>query len=449
VLVAINLSFYWGLRPQVFSFTFFAIVVALSERFLDRETIQQMTRPAFVTLAAVFAVLFALWANSHGGFVAGICVFNLLVFCRAIEAYCKDRDRRTILRCVILIAACSLATLLNPYGYDLHLWLIESLRVPRPEVTEWHSPNLLADGAQKIWAIFGLTLVGFVCTKEKRDWAKIAVYTVVVVQAFTHQRHLPFVAILFGFWLPQHLSSASTRIRVELPSRKRSLYDTPWFAIGPLAALCLTLGYQVGSRLLSIEVPFDRYPIAALQFMSDHEIDDSIVVTGEWAQYVLAVAGARTRADAGCRVAFDGRFRTCYPQTIVDMHFDFFRGDAPKHLRYRSPESPPPDPHRVLEFRGPNLVLLKTTEEFASGIMRTSDQWCLLYNDRTAELWGRSQFYGQHVAKDHFVTTPRVDASKLAASSIGRASLEWPAKPIRHRAATAFVSQSGGGTEHD
>lgn len=449
-LVAVNLSFYWGLRPQVFSFTFFAIAIAMTEQYVAGRTVKRMTGKAFGMLVLAFVVLFALWANSHGGFVAGICVFNLLVGCRAVEAYVKNRDWQLSLRFCTLIITSSFATLANPYGYELHLWLVESLRVPRPEVTEWHRLDLFGGGASKVWAVLGLTAVGYIGTREKRDWAKAIVFVAVLLQALSHQRHLPFVAILFGFWVPQHLSSMVSRIPIILPTRKESRYDTPWFAIGPLAALCMILGFQVGTRLLSIEVPLDEYPVAAVQFMADHEIQDRIVVTGEWAQYVLAVAGARTRHDNGCRVAFDGRFRTCYPQSVVDMHFDFFRGDAPDHLRYRALDSPPPDPKRVLSYCNPNLVLLKTTEEFASGIMRESQEWCLLYSDQTAELWGRSEIYDQRDAKNYIAASQRVDASNVASSATSsRGSVEWPAKPKPGRTETALVSQSARGSDDD
>lgn len=459
ILVALNLSYYWGMRPQVFSFTLFAIVIAISERFLSIEKLQQLSTRSFGVLTASLSLIFFAWANSHGGFVAGVCVFNLLVACRAIAAI-RNGDRTTATRGVTLIATCSLATLVNPYGIHLHLWLIESLRVPRPEVTEWHAPNLFSLDAIKTWAVIALSAVGFVGCKTQRDWTKALVFVVVLSQALLHQRHLPFVAILFGFWIPPRLHEIITQIQSPTTPATTdskpiisSNHKTPWLAIGPIMLLCAALAYQVGTRLLAIEVPFSRYPVAALQFMEDHDVDDSIVVTGEWAQYVLAVAGARTPTDAGCRVAFDGRFRTCYPQSVVDMHFDFFRGDAPDRLRYRSPDSPPADPKRVLEFCSPNLVLMKSTEKFASGIMQESDQWSLLYKDRTAELWGRSQVYDQPASKNYLAASLRIDSTVVdSPSPVTRQpqrSALWPAAPIRAKAETAFVSKSEGEVQHD
>ena len=48
--------------------------------------------------------------------------------------------------------------------------------------------------------------------------------------------------------------------------------------------------------------------------MADQGLAGKLVVSGRWAQYALGVMGARKPGDSGVEVAFDGRFRTCYPQ---------------------------------------------------------------------------------------------------------------------------------------
>ena len=49
----------------------------------------------------------------------------------------------------------------------------------------------------------------------------------------------------------------------------------------------------------------------------------------KWAQYAIAAFGVNSDERPHLKVAFDGRFRTCYPQELVDMYFDFAIGDAP------------------------------------------------------------------------------------------------------------------------
>ena len=63
-----------------------------------------------------------------------------------------------------------------------------------------------------------------------------------------------------------------------------------------------------------------------MQYVADQELTGKLVVTFRWAQYAIAAFNPRSHGDDGLLVAFDGRFRTCYPQEIVDMYFDFATG---------------------------------------------------------------------------------------------------------------------------
>src|SRR6185312_10275834 len=66
--IACNLAPWWTVRPQLFTHTFFALEIFLVERaFADR------ARPDPRWLAGL-PLLFALWANTHGGFVAGFAI---------------------------------------------------------------------------------------------------------------------------------------------------------------------------------------------------------------------------------------------------------------------------------------------------------------------------------------------------------------------------------------
>ena len=64
---------------------------------------------------------------------------------------------------MLLALVGALATLLNPYGADLHRWLIGALAVPRPEIQEWHPPVWFASSAIKWWVLMGLMLGGLAC----------------------------------------------------------------------------------------------------------------------------------------------------------------------------------------------------------------------------------------------------------------------------------------------
>jgi hypothetical protein len=420
VLLAVNLSFYWGMRPQVFSFTFFSVMIFLHEVMLDGERLRSLRPRQKVLIAGLYMLLFAIWANTHGGFVAGLSVFLPLVGLRAVrEAIDPARDKRAIAYLLLLGAVSAAATVANSDGLRLHIWLFQSLSIPNPEVAEWRPPDLLSSDFLKTWLVLAAATGGWLLSSRPKKWEQIVVFACVAYQAFSHQRHVPFLAIIFAFWLPPHLDAGLTKLlklsqfdaRLWIGSRPRPI------TITALLGMCLIFSVQVGKRLRQIPVLTSRYPVAAVQFMADNEIYGRMVVTGEWSQYVLNVVGARTERDRGCRVAFDGRHRTCFPQTVMDMHFDFFHKQRGPGERYRSPDSPPPDPKRVLEFNSPDLVLLKPSEEYALSTLRQSNEWELLYADATANLWRRKG------------TFPTVYPRLTSQTGVATAWVPYPAAP--------------------
>ena len=445
VVASVNLSFYWGVRPHFFSFAFFAFLIALTEwafRGWSGNWHWRLGRPrttppdealpeldwSRIHRLWVLPVFMCLWANTHGGFLAGVAVCAAILGCRAIEYVGYAPRTRWRGGCYLLAIALTsgLATLANPYGLELHRWLLHSLSVPRPEILEWHPPNLWSADAMKIWCMLALGAVGWTFTKAGRDGTRMIVLGLVLYQSLEHQRHLPFFAILLLFWLPRHLDSLLRPLR-ETPASRTSAWPISLanLTTAGLLILCGLFGYRVATRLDRIEVPTDEYPVEAMQFMADQSLRGRMVVCGHWAQYALGVLGTRNPETMGIQVAFDGRFRTCYPQEIVDMHFDFFLGSDGSWPRYRSPNSPAADPKRILRYREPNLVLANRRQQHALQVMQQSrDEWVLLYEDSLAMLWGRRDLYDDP-SKVEFLPAARRHLGVAHRTRM----VAWPAAP--------------------
>ena len=111
------------------------------------------------------------------------------------------------------------------------------------------------------------------------------------------------------------------------------------------------------------------YPVSAFQFITDQNLQGNLVVKMKWAQYAVAAFGPPSAERPQLKVAFDGRFDTCYPQEVLDMYFDFEIGDVPLTMRRRSPHSPPVDGSRILEYKNPNLVLIDRRDPHPGTVM--------------------------------------------------------------------------------
>jgi len=420
LLVATNLHAFFPLRPQLLSFGLCAAVLLCIDRGFCRW--QESHRVAWKWLI-LLPLVFAIWVNAHGGFVLGLCITGAYFGARIIDLFRAARVKALprIAALAALGACCVLATLCNPYGLEMHRWLVGSLSESRPEITEWAAPKL---GDPIFWpwiAMMAVATASLWATRLRRDWAVIAILLVVAWQSALHLRHIAFLALLFGFWIPHHLQSALGRLRpagsTNLPVKSLS----PWLRRSAVAALAVAIGLQgfaLGRRLSDLPVERTHYPVDALQFMADHDLEGKLVVAFNWAQYAIASLAPNST------VAFDGRFRTCYPQKVIDMHFDFLLGEA-EGKRSRSPDSGPIDGKRVLEYGAPDLVLLDLRHDHAVAVMHDqAARWVLLYRDNIAEVWGRRARYDDPAHQDHFPLAARVLEGQTPMGSV-----PWPALP--------------------
>ena len=189
------------------------------------------------------------------------------------------------------------------------------------------------------------------------------------------------------------------------------------------------LGYRLYGRLTDMPVHKDKYPVAAVQYIADQDIDGKLVVTFNWAQYAIAALWPSTpEAGDGLLVQFDGRFRTCYPQEIVDMHFDFVLGEGPQGTRHRSEASGPVDGFKVLHFADPDVVLSNLRQLNCIEVMGRQDKFVLLYQDELAQVWGRRNRFDNPDNRDYIAADQRQISD---APQVG--SVTWPALPERCR----------------
>jgi hypothetical protein len=246
---------------------------------------------------------------------------------------------------------------------------------------------------------------------------------------------VPFFAILAGFWLGPHLQSALSR----LSSREAAMANPNQRAnIGQLAVATAMLlmagviGFQLTARVSNLRVERNVFPVDAFEFMSENRLGGRLVVTYDWAQYAIAALCVEENLSPGqprSTVAFDGRFRTCYPQEIVDMHFDLLFADRTERARSRN--SPPIDPTRVLRYGDPELVLIKRRGELSGQVMSTqTDEWVLLYQDQLCQLWGRREKYDNSNSPDYIATSRRIIRTDMPSGYE-----DWPALPIKMKPA--------------
>ena len=445
LLVAVNLTYFWPMRPQLLTWAWYTLLLALLSwcfagwegrcwlRWFDSsdpsgtEPLYSSFRMRFLWLAPV---IFCLWANSHGGFVAGYCIYVAYLVLRSIEAVaCRGRAACGLLRrFAMMIVAAGLATLINPYGPGLHLWMLESLGTPRPEILEWRAPDMLTTLMLPLWLIMFSWFAALLLTRRSRDFTHLVILTLTLWQSLEHVRHILFFAIAFGFWMPIHVESVLRRFNIGRHEASLGSHLAPrmrWTFATLLALAFGLLGFRLYTRLSDFPVDRKEYPVAAFQYIADHDLNGRMVVTFNWAQYAIAAFGSDENDADGVSISFDGRFRTCYPQQVIDMNFDFVLGEL--EPRYRGPNSPAFNDEWVLEAGHPELVLVNREQPHGVNVMfRNQDRWTLLYQDKIAQLWGRKSKYDDPASRDYIAVDQRMVTEDEQAGTI-----TWPALPVR------------------
>ncbi len=438
LLTSINLMHFWLLRPQLSSYVLFVTLMLLLDWALPRGALLSFrcrdADGARWRAAGLWLVvpLFAVWANSHGGFVAGYALLVTYLVCRACELLYRDGRRATgtVIQLLAIALAAGLATSLNAAGWELHAWLWRSLGAPRPEIVEWRAPELTKIVWLPWWLLVALAVVSVVLSRKKRDPAHILLAALVLWQAVEHRRHIPFFALMFAIWLAPHVDDLFRRFRGNgelVPTGRQALSHWGKLFVAATAAMTLLASSLLYRQLTSMPVLRDRYPVSAFQFMADEGLHGKLVIRFRWAQYAISAFGGDSHAGPNMQVAFDGRFRTCYPQSVVDMYFDFAVGSDPEQDRFRSVESGPLDDERILDEGAPDLVLVDRSQSNPVNVLqrRTAD-WTLLYQDQLTQLFGRRSTYDDPASPDYFPPARRRITEQQQTGFV-----QWPALPRR------------------
>jgi hypothetical protein len=148
-------SIHFLARPHLFTLLFLSIAVWMIE--IDRREPSEASAKRLWLLVPLTVI----WTNLHGGFLALIAVLGLTAVGIAVEAWIGRGNFRDAMRYAALAAACSAASLINPYGYHLHQHVAEYLRSDwiRNTIQEFQSPIFRNENVLQFEALMVIGLI--------------------------------------------------------------------------------------------------------------------------------------------------------------------------------------------------------------------------------------------------------------------------------------------------
>jgi len=341
------------LRAQAFTFAFFAILFFLLER------ARQGKRRALLLAIP----LTALWGNLHGGFIVG----PLLIFVYAAGALFRGESRDAAFLSGVAFLSLA-ATLVNPYGVSYWSYLASALAMPRPYIVEWRAvrPGVWDDLHIKL----AVGLAVFVLSRRPR--AEAALWLVgVAIATLLHLRFAPFLGLAIIVFMPEALQELFRKAAAPGARRlRRSLAPLGlMLAIQLLAFLGAAISWSELRFSAAVETRRDRYPLAAIAFIRQRGLSGNLAVFFNWGEYALY------HLYPSCRVSFDGRLETVYPEEIIEMNLALSDGK---------------NEGRKLLTDYPTALALYPVGTGAAGVLAADPAWKLLYQDQTAVLYGRA-----------------------------------------------------------
>jgi hypothetical protein len=369
VAVAVTLGVpHWMARPHLFSFLAVVILMILLET------------PKRKSVVAC-AVLFAIWANLHGGFLYGLILIGLYLLGSLGELF-WEQDRRLwearAKQYLLMLTAAGIVTLLNPYGLKLHRHLIEFFNQPflRDNTAEFVSPNFHEPDGKLFLAALLLTFSTLALHRQRPTLTHLVVIIVSTAFALISVRNIP----LFGL-------TALPLVALEVSPAWRSL---PGFSgvrerFRQTVDRTSTLPWVAPVLLLLGILAVNRGQLGSLQVIRD-EFDPTIFP-------VTAVSKARSAGLEGhifTPLTWGGYLLYAWPEQpiFIDGGTDFFGEDifrAYTRIRRLSPGW-----RKLIQDHDVSLMLLERQTALTHELARDRG-WAVWYCDSLAVLFRRSQ----------------------------------------------------------
>jgi hypothetical protein len=240
----------------------------------------------------------ALWTNLHGGFTVFLACLAMFTAGTAIEGWMGRPRRALVRRYGVLLAGCSLASLANPYGIQLHVHIIQYLRAGwiRDLIEEFQAPTFRSEGQLQFEAllVIGLVICGFLLRRQRVADALCVLF--LAHSALTSVRHAPLFAAVTAPLVASELSSWWTRwagnlsrtsvVRIvhQLGEDLKPVFrrNTVWPTIAVLVLAAMNAPIQWPQ-----DFPSERFPI---QMVNEHAAlleSGRLLTTDQWGDYII------------------------------------------------------------------------------------------------------------------------------------------------------------------
>ena len=281
-------SVHYHARPHLFTLFF----LALSLWMIDADA---SFRRRTIWLLVPLTVL---WTNMHGGFLVLIACLGLRTAGALVASFTQPvRDWWTPSRYALLTGACAAASLINPYGIELHRHIYAYLQSDwiRNTIQEFQSPSFRSESMLQFefFLLAGLASSGFLLAR--RRWAEAFTVLYFAHASLSAARHVPLFVIVSAPLIGSELTTWWNRLIAGSP-RRSAQYILTEMAVD-FGGRCKRVSVWSAVALLPLffvgdarKWPTDfsaRFPSAMVDKHRETLMRGRVLTSDQWADYLI------------------------------------------------------------------------------------------------------------------------------------------------------------------
>jgi len=201
------------MRPQVYSFLLFAVLMVLLEKWR-----KSGGRAIWAAVPLIFV-----WANLHGAFLVGIVVIVIELVAAIISppGWARQKPNPRLAAAVPIVGVLVLsllAALVNPNGVQLYVYPLKVLggsSNTTKVITEWMRPSLNEWTGRALVVLIGLGIVGMVVGRRKVELRDAVCFVFFALAAVVSRRQAVFLSIACAAPIAAWLSGVDVHMRAS------------------------------------------------------------------------------------------------------------------------------------------------------------------------------------------------------------------------------------------
>jgi tetratricopeptide (TPR) repeat protein len=332
---------YWmQIRPQIFTFLFLILLLFLLYK-------QKKYYLLFVP------ILFLIWANFHGGFLAGLFLLTLFTFSQILKIILKKNSKNNIFPILFSTIISYLTPLLNPNFFYVYIHPFYAVRDKflLTILREWNPPDFSLSSSYTFIFLLSLGIFILIFSYRKIDLTDLLIFLSFTYFSFSARRHFPLFSLVCSPIFAKYSSLCNFKINFSERIKKIFLIILIFISLFFLFLLPERLKFNKNNLIKTCFI-YD-----GVEFIKLNKLSGPIFNDIDWGGYLIFNLYPKEK------VAVDTRCDMVYPVSYLKEHMEILEGKNYKDF---------------FEKYKINLILITKDRTLNKFLLRDND-WLLIY----------------------------------------------------------------------